>query len=85
MLPSIGFFIVTPKSSLLVNYNDYTIEEFEKKITDMALQINWKYCFEQTLQHETLLYFQCEEITGELEKEYGDVHSQILELEFVLL
>ena len=48
MLPSIGFFIVTPKSSLVIfNHDDDETnqEEFEEKITEMAAQINWKYCF----------------------------------------
>lgn len=32
-----------------------------------------------------MLYFQCEEVTGILDAKYGDIHSQIVEMEFVLL
>ena len=33
----------------------------------MAVELGWKFCFQQELQSETLLYFQCDDITGELE------------------
>lgn len=54
------------------------------KIHQLAEEIDWKFCFEQGSGQNCHLYFQ-NEITESLEKEYGDVHTQIAEFEFVLL
>ena len=68
MLPSVGFFIVTPKSSVnMPGVEAMEKQEFEEKIEAMAAILGWKFCFEQDCHDEALLYFQSEEITGELE------------------
>ena len=53
----------------------------------MAESLGWEFCFQQQVgkRDEALLYFQSEDITGCLEESHGDIHSQISELEFVLL
>ena len=58
MLPSIGFFIVAPKSSLQIPHADeMSPDEFESAVADSAEAMGWKYCFSQSMTGEAHLYF----------------------------
>ena len=53
MIPSMGFFIVVPKSGVQIING----EDFEEMMESLAESIGWEFSFQQTIQRETMLYF----------------------------
>lgn len=53
MIPSMGFFIVMPKSGVQQLDGD----NFEERMERLAESIGWEFSFQQTIQRETMLYF----------------------------
>jgi hypothetical protein len=58
MLPSVGFFIVAPRTSIILpGSKAMTPDQFEATVHAMAEDIGWKFCFQQGIGGECLLYF----------------------------